>query len=844
MTTPISTSVERKARERTARMALAVWAAALLSLLAVPEFLVASHHADQLVVGALILFGYVVSERLVFHIESRNEAVSFSPADIPLALGLVLLPPLTLLAVRIVGGAIGLVIWRKQPLFKFVTNLTTFSVEVVVASFVFRHLAGVAATPSISTWAALVVAIQIALVAGGVLIATAIAFFELDLAARVRREFTHSYLFYLPGALLGASAAVCYLTDSWLIVVGIVPAPAIWLVLRTHGALMHRFSDLAHIHEFSSQVGRSTQIGDIAAAAVERISEHLRAASVDLVVWDSAGAAMASASIGPREVAHKIDTSLLDPHGWPTHVRSEYGSALDAALMECGVEEAIVVGVRHDGHLVATLMVADRTGATDHFTTDDCERLVPITQQLAVALVKGQLQVEIQHQATHDRLTGLPNRAYFEAWAARQSRSEVRASMLLLDLDRFKEVNDTLGHHIGDHLLIEAARRIERCLAPDDMLARLGGDEFAILSPDTGSTEASLLAERISVMLEQPFELADTTLAIGGSIGIVTYPEHGLDHDTLLRRADLAMYDAKRNHNRATVFTDDLEGTDTMRLALLGELRETIREDSLGVHYQPKIEVATGRVVGAEALVRWDSISRGDIPPDIFVPMAAQAGLIGELTSQVLRRAITEASHWENLGAPIGIAVNISPHSLLDESLPDEIAVHLAEHGLPAGRLTLEVTEDSVMNDTPRVWSILERLDRLGVRISVDDFGTGHSSLSNLRRMPVSEIKVDRRFVSAMLLEHNDEVIVHSTVDLAHNLGLAVVAEGVETNDILDSLRSMGCDTAQGYGISRPLPAAHFESWLLTRMGEDGDRRDANGRRHSDRTQIDLRTDS
>ncbi len=819
--------LELSPERRTTNLATGVALVTFAGLLSVPGLEVAVHGPQRSVVALAILLAFVASERLVFHIESRNEAVSFSPADVPLALGLVLLSPVTLVAVRLVGGAAGLLIWRKQPLFKFVTNLTSFTVEVVVATLVFRLLLGVHPTPSLGMWLALVVAMLFALIAGGVLIASAIAFFEHDFNERVRREFTHSYLFYLPGALLGASAAVPLLVEPWMIAVGLVPAPVIWLVLRSHGSLMHRFSDLAHIHEFSSQVGRSAHLEDIVEIAVVEISDHLRASTVELVIWRRDGAKLAQAGIGESGIVEQLPLRRMDdtvPAGRPVPIRPGDEGPIAEHLRACGIDEAIVVAIRHDGCVVATLLVAHRVGASRAFSDDDCDRLVPISQQLAVALAKGQLHLEIQHQATHDALTGLPNRAYFEAYAGQCVREQDDLALLLLDLDRFKEVNDTLGHHVGDQLLVVAAERIAGCLAPGDTLARLGGDEFAVLSPGTELDEASLLAETISVALEEPFRLTDATVAIAASIGLVVAPGHGRDHESLLRRADLAMYEAKRMHSRCVAFVPELEGTDSMRLALLGELRDAIRGDRLSVHYQPKIGVTDGEVVGVEALVRWNCPGHGPVGPDVFVPMAEQAGLIGELTGHVLSKAIAEAAGWLANGWPIGLAVNISPQSLLDEDLPEEIAQHLAWNLYPPELLTLEITEDSVMSDAPRVWSILERLDQLGVRISVDDFGTGHSSLVNLRRMPVCEVKIDRGFVTDLLLEHDDEVIVRSTVDLAHNLGLTVVAEGVETEEILSALGEMGCDIAQGYGISRPLAPEHLLTWLRGRMGSRTER--------------------
>lgn len=465
------------------------------------------------------------------------------------------------------------------------------------------------------------------------------------------------------------------------------------------------------------------------------------------------------------------------------------------------------------------IVLRDRQGASTMFDDDDANRLAAMVQQLVVALRKGQFHSQIQHEATHDRLTSLPNRAYFEAWIEQSlTMSGRQASVLLIDLDRFKEINDTFGHHAGDQVLEAVSQRITACGEGSDLAARFGGDEFALFMPGATAAQAAARAEALSESLESPFEIGAATVAIASSIGIATSPDHGHDPGTLIRRADIAMYEAKRRHIRSAVFSDDLEENDSVRLALLGDLRSALETQALEVHFQPKVSVETGQVIAAEALVRWKHPERGPISPEVFVSLAEQAGLIEELTRQVLAESLASAAEWQRRGWQISVAVNVSAQSLLDEELEPLVASELAKVGLDPACLTLEITESTMMGDPARTHRILRGLSDLGIRLSVDDFGTGFSSLVNLRHLPVSELKIDRSFVSEMMMESNDEVIVRSTIDLGHNLGLEVVAEGVENDSIRDRLAELGCDILQGYGISRPLPRDTFAHFVIDHM--------------------------
>ena len=422
---------------------------------------------------------------------------------------------------------------------------------------------------------------------------------------------------------------------------------------------------------------------------------------------------------------------------------------------------------------------------------------------------------KLRHLALHDALTGLPNRALLYRRAERVVRGDALAALMLIDLDRFKEVNDTLGHDYGDELLVEVAGRLRAVLRRGDVLARLGGDEFAVLLTDLPHRGAVAdLAGRLQGALRRPFALRGVAVELEASIGVALAPDHGNDVGTLVQRADVAMYDAKRGQSGLETYTPERDPYSADRLGLLAELRRAIAEDELVLHYQPKVALDTGDVIGVEALVRWEHPTRGLLPPADFVPLAERTGAVTELTHWVLDAALRQCRAWRDAGRDLPIAVNLAAANVLDVGLPDTVADLLRAHGVPGSGLECEISEHTMMADPVRATDVLSRLRDLGVRLSLDDFGTGHSSLAYLKRLPLDEVKIDRSFVAGMAEDENDAVIVRSTIDLARNLGLDVVAEGVETEAIMQDLAALSCDVAQGFFVSRPLPADRLEDWL------------------------------
>ncbi len=423
-----------------------------------------------------------------------------------------------------------------------------------------------------------------------------------------------------------------------------------------------------------------------------------------------------------------------------------------------------------------------------------------------------------RREAITDELTGLPNRlALYADVGARLADHSSRRALLLLDLDKFKEVNDSLGHQVGDRLLVQVGARLQEHLRPGDLLARLGGDEFAVLLEDAGREQGAAAATRLRAALAEPFALEGLSLHSGASIGIALSPEDGTDLNTLLRKADIAMYKAKTSGEGHHLYSCIDDADCEIRLRTVAELRAAIVSDQLVVHYQPKINLDTGKVHGVEALVRWEHPTRGLLYPDAFLALVEEAGLMPALTRLVLEMALDQAAVWQSQGQHLTVAVNLSASSLIDSDLPDRVAAMLAARDLSPAALQLEITEEFLMADRDRARRILTRLRDGGVQISIDDYGTGYSSLSYLRDLPIDELKLDRSFVFPMAGDPRAAALVASTIDLAHNLGLRMVAEGVETDIAYTELARLGCDQAQGYYMSRPVPAADLDRWLTIR---------------------------
>jgi diguanylate cyclase (GGDEF)-like protein len=499
---------------------------------------------------------------------------------------------------------------------------------------------------------------------------------------------------------------------------------------------------------------------------------------------------------------------------------------------EDGVRAAVAAPLLHEGRLLGVLSI--NSYAVGRRFTDEDARVLELLAGIGAGLLANlartaelaeanqelkQARDEAQFQALHDSLTGLPNRSLLRDRLHQAilgaERDHSNMALLMMDLDRFKDVNDTLGHQSGDELLQQVAARLHTLIRASDTVARMGGDEFAVILPAAhNAAEASEVAHSLTRALDQPFTIDDQPVSIGVSVGIALYPAHGADPKTLLRHADVAMYAAKRGGGGSMVYSLQDDANDPGRLAMIGDLRHGIEHGELVLNYQPKISLSTGECVQVEALVRWRHPRLGMVAPDEFIPLAEQTGLIKPLTRWVLNEALGQLAAWTLTGQEIPVAVNLSMHNLHDPDLVGQVAELLHTWAVAAELLKVEVTESAVMSDPRQALQTLSQLRAMGIEIAIDDFGTGQSSLSYLKQLPVQEIKLDRTFVREMQINLHDFAIVRSTIELAHTLGLSVVAEGVETEETWDMLAELGCDTAQGYYMCRPRAAAELTTWL------------------------------
>ena len=449
---------------------------------------------------------------------------------------------------------------------------------------------------------------------------------------------------------------------------------------------------------------------------------------------------------------------------------------------------------------------------------DEQGRAVRISGSITDISERKRQQANLEYQALHDALTGLPNRSLLHDRlhhaiqnAARQHQS---VALILMDLDRFKEVNDSLGHQYGDLMLQQVSARLEQILRHSDTIARLGGDEFAILITDTNESFAGHVAQKVHIALNRVFNLDNHFLHIGGSLGIALYPQHGDSAQSLIQHADTAMYVAKRSNSGCAVYLPEHDRDAVKRLEMANELHDAIDANELELYYQPKIEMKTGKVVGVEALLRWQNPKRGMVPPDEMIPIAEHNGMIKRLTLWVINAALQQCAQWRDQGIELSVAVNLSVWNLQDPMLIEEIEKKLAQWQVPASLLELEITESAMMADPVSSLAALKKLDSMGIALAIDDYGTGFSSLAYLKKLPVDIIKIDKSFVLAMDVDDDDAIIVKSTIELAHNLGFKVVAEGVESAAISRLLLSQGCNTAQGHHYCRPVNSEAFTRWL------------------------------
>ncbi|MCU1427695.1 MAG: hypothetical protein JWL83_1695 [Actinomycetia bacterium] len=780
---------------------------------------------------------FALSEIFVVHLHLKRETHTLSLNEIPVVLGLFFLNPLRLLIVNAVGSGAALVFHRRQRGIKLLFNLSMLCTETLTGYAIFRIVLGNAQPLSPRAWLAAVCATITIDAMGAALVTLAIFLYRGTFDGRNAMFVVFSgVLFALANASLGLLAVEVIWHDGRAAVLFTAIAAALFVSYRSYAALHDRYRSLELLQQFTRVVSGSLASDDVTGAVLHEARELLRAERAEIILRGDGDTGMIVRLDGDGPPVRRDYDLDADDVLWQRvlergeavlvarNLRDD--DAMRARLDRDGIRELIAAPLMADSRIVGLLLVADRFIEIDTFNGDDLRLFQTLANHASVSLQNGRLVDELrfeaaerEFQALHDSLTGLPNRQSFsehldDAIAHARAAGD-SVAVLLLDLDRFKEVNDTLGHPSGDRLLCEVAARLVGDLRETDTVARLGGDEFALLLPAVAGPEvARAKAEELLAGVAQPYAIGGLTLEVNGSIGIAMFPHHGQDAATLLQRADVAMYTAKDTHTSCQVYSPGRDHNSAERLALAAELREAINNKHLEVYYQPVVDLSTGQVRGAEALVRWNHPTRGMLPPDEFIPVAEHTGLIRPLTMYVLIASLRRRAAWAEAGHNLSVSVNVSTRDLVDADLPRKVADLLVVAGMPAEALTLEVTESQLMSDPERCSGVLRELSALGVKIAIDDFGTGFSSLVSLRSLPVDIIKVDKSFVLHMATNDDDDAIVRSTIDLGRSLGLRVIAEGVENEVTVQRLRSYACHDMQGYFLSRPLPADAFDAWL------------------------------
>ena len=794
--------------------------------------------------GSVLLFAVLVVLFLLFEraqvtVEVRKQTHALSLSEIPLLIGLFLLPPVGLMAARVLAGGRLLLDRRLLP-GKQMFNLGVFATEVAVAQTVFglfpNHDVGMP-----QSWFAALAAVLAANLTG-----TAAVMFAVVVTSGAvdrRRIVGMTVPALITGALnttVGLLALVVVNVSLW----GAFLLGGLALVCvvgyRAYGRFLRQHESLNRVYDFSRSVERARSDPTVLGEALGQAREMFNASTA--VLWARAvgqadavivtatadGEMTTRASSGDASMDALRTTVGLSRRSRRFALREVHDGPLRAELVRRGADEMIVAPLRAGERVLGTLELSDRQGQLATFTEDDLKLLETLATHLTAAIENQQLLGRLRHAAYHDGLTDLPNRVRLGQVLedAMQVDEAGVVALVQLDLDRFKEVNDSLGHTWGDQLLVLVGRRLRVEAPPGALVARVGADEFAVVSRVPDLAAAAALARTLREAVSTSYPLAGLTIDAAATVGVAVAPEHGDDGASLMRRVDVALSNAKGVGRRVTVYDPSMEQESLQRLRLVTELRAAIGSGQVVVKFQPKVNLASRELVGVESLVRWNHPDYGEVVPDRFVPLAEVTGLIGILTDHVLRESLAQCRAWLDRDLRIPVAVNLSARTLLDAEFPDRVAGLLEDFDLPADMLTFELTESSVMTDPDRMKPVLHRLHELGTGLSIDDFGTGYSSLAQLRRLPVDEVKIDKVFVFSMGTDLGDLAIVRAIIELGHSLGLRVVAEGVEDELARDLLAGNDCDVIQGYLVSRALDPDRLDAWLsartATRPGQPG----------------------
>jgi len=795
--------------------------------------------------GVWLAIAFFACELFALRVQrTHGEAYGFTLALVPLAVGLMYADPSALVVARVAGVVPALIVTRHRRLPEAAFEVASHGAQVVSAIVVFRLALGDVGADGLRGAFALLAGLTTSFAIAAACLAAAVT--AVGRSWPGRRAVLVIFRTGAVAALLNGAIGIALATALWdyphVLLLLTAMVVACLACNRSYRGLTHRYKGLETHYEFVSSVVRSTDLSEITTSVLASARKLLRATDAVLLLRpagdDEPARRLRLGAEGPEttEVSaaqHAVDVRALMPRGAPCRVEPDAESPPWLREMT-GVHALAAPITGTDRSVVGALVVTQsRRKAIASFGEADAALLGTLADQASIAIENGMLFHRLAqeasdraHQATHDPLTGLPNRAMLtevlataleEAYTTRG-----RVGLIVVDLDSFSQVVDAFGHSSSDGLLIQACSRIRGLLPETATLARLSGEQFAIVMPDVEDGTAVVGAARLLIAgFDPPFQTEGVLLALGVNVGIAVYPEQAIDAPSLVQRAHIAADTARRHRSGWELYDPSHDPATPRRLALAADLREALETDGLDVCFQPKVELATGIVRGAEALVRWNHPRLGRVRPDEFITIAEHTGDIRALTMVVMRKALAECRGWRDLGLDLSVAVNLSARNLLDLHLVDDVAAVIDEAGVPSSSLTLELTESMVMSESPRSVDVLNGLNDLGVRLSCDDFGTGYSSLAHLRRLPIGEIKIDKSFIARMTVDESDRAIARSVLALGRDLGLVTVAEGVESREGWDLLTSLGCDMAQGFVVCPPLTSRQFGEWLDRRQPEE-----------------------
>ncbi len=755
------------------------------------------HPADWL--WLVMVPAYVVASQLNLAFERRDSNVGVILVQLPLAVGVVLVDPVSHLVARLLAGAAVSALRRSPPL-RGAFNLGAAAAEVGVAVAVVSAATPYPPVPGPKLWAALLVALLASEIVS--CLAVNLLFRLLHLPATRAQLREHLEVAVLTSSVFTGIAILTIAavwTDVTTLAVVALLAVALGAAYRGHRRMQAQQRATEDLYAFVKELGPVDVQQTEALDALQRVRQLLHAEHLELAVVDSGGDVTRHLAVH-RDGEPRVKLVRRD----------EPAPDLPDVRDDC-MRAPLVVG----SSVIGLLTARQRIGSERHFDLRDLQLMATVATELATALDRGRLLLELSRAAMTDTLTELPNlrRMTRDLDALLAARPE-GVLLAVVSVDSFREVNDALGPRVGDDLLREVARRLGE-VSQDALVGRIGGCRFALALPArTEGYDAGLLGLSIRSQLEGDVELGAVGTSVRVAVGCARAPEHGDSARTLLCRAETALYSAQRAHGGPVLWEPAYEVQGQRRLAVVMALREALHSGAVGAAYQPKVDAVTGACTGVEALARWVHPALGELAPDEFVPLAEAAGLMGLLTNSVLRQALMACGSWQQSGRPVGVAVNVSASTLQDRTFVTDVAHILASVGVPADLLTLELTEDVVVADPQLAAERMHELRALGVNLSVDDFGTGYSSLTYLKGLPIDQVKIDKCFVAGLVADPGDQAVVRAVVDIAHTLGLEVVAEGVEQEEQHVVLRRLGVDQLQGYLHARPMPAVDMAAWL------------------------------